>query len=143
MDLDAAILRRMPVQIKTKMPDINGRVDVLKKQLKDDILTDDVNLRKLALRTENFSGSDLKELVRVTMLSRTKRSIKAADLERLEAQKQYDKEMSERDAKAKALSLSEGADAAALVGSSVMPPPPMKSIHPTKVPINLADFEVA
>ena len=48
------------------------------------------------------------------------------------------RKMSERMLKRRP-SLSEGADAAALVGSSVMPPPPMKSIHPTKGSITLAD----
>ena len=143
MDLDAAILRRMPVQIKTKMPDVNGRMDVLQKQLNGDTLADDVDIRKLALRTEHFSGSDLKELVRVTMLSRTKRSIKEANQERLEVQRQYDKEIAERDAKAHSLSLSEGGDSSRLVGSSVMPPPPMKTVHPRKMSITAADFEVA
>ena len=85
MDLDPAILRRMPVQIKTKMPNLKGRVDVLEKllhkQLCDDSeggVSSDVNLKALALRTDQYSGSDLREVVRVALSQRTKRTLKAA-----------------------------------------------------------------
>jgi ATPase family AAA domain-containing protein 1 len=85
MDLDPAILRRLPVQIKTKMPDLKARVDIfeklLHKQLCDDGdggVSSEVDLKDLAMRTEDYSGSDLREVVRVALSQRTKRSLTTA-----------------------------------------------------------------
>ena len=142
MDLDAAILRRMPVQIRTKMPDLTGRVDVLSKQLKEEQLGRGVDIHEIAMRTEEFSGSDLKEVVRVALMTRAKRAIKIADAERQKLMREYKKEMEARDGIKKAAQLSE-ADTAHLVGSSVMPPPPMKTVVPQKLPIEASDFEAA
>ena len=50
--------------------------------------------------------------------------------------------MEARDGSKKAAQLSE-ADTAHLVGSSVMPPPPMKTVVPQKLPIEASDFEAA
>jgi ATPase family AAA domain-containing protein 1 len=105
MDLDNAILRRMSVQIKTRMPDESSRLDILKKLLakenvdwKGEVIDQslqngkedghsssndgiekaeqglDLDLVKaLAKHTADYSGSDLKELVRLAMLQRAKR----------------------------------------------------------------------
>lgn len=72
LDLDAAFLRRMPVHIKTEMPDTKARLAILKAQLKNETLGSDVNLEQLAVDTEQYTGSDIRELVRVAILQRAK-----------------------------------------------------------------------
>jgi SpoVK/Ycf46/Vps4 family AAA+-type ATPase len=65
MDLDKAFLRRMPVSIKTVAPDLRGRLDILRKMLVLEKLDVDVDLQNIAMRTDDFTGSDLRELVRL------------------------------------------------------------------------------
>ena len=71
-DLDKAFLRRLPMSIKMKAPDLVGRVDILTKMLIHDTLGPDVDLILIAKQTENYTGSDLRELVRVTKLEKLK-----------------------------------------------------------------------
>ena len=71
-DLDKAFLRRMPLMIKTATPDYRGRVDILKKMLRSDQLADDVDVGALALNTPNYSGSDLKEFIRLATSCRAR-----------------------------------------------------------------------
>ena len=78
MDLDKAFLRRMPVQIQTKVPNLEGRVAILRAQLCKEQLDPDVDLESLAIRTEHFTGSDIRELVRVASLQRMKSYIESA-----------------------------------------------------------------
>eukprot|EP01038_Epipyxis_sp_PR26KG_P006954 gene6954-9510_t len=72
MDLDPAFLRRMPVQILTKVPDLNGRIAIFKAQLSKESVDDDVNIIELAEATNNFTGADIKEVIRVAKLQRAK-----------------------------------------------------------------------
>ncbi len=72
MDLDKAFLRRMPVQIQTRVPSLSGRVAILAAQLSREKLDLDVDLEELAIRTEGYTGSDIRELVRVASLQRVK-----------------------------------------------------------------------
>ena len=71
MDLDKAFLRRMPVQIQTQVPDEEAREAILKNHLKNEINVD-ANLKSIAKCTEGFTGSDIRELVRVASLNRLK-----------------------------------------------------------------------
>jgi len=77
-DLDKAFLRRMPVMIHVPPPDQRGREDILKRQLASEVLDSDVSLEEVALRTDGFTGSDLRELVRTASLQRAKQMV--ADL---------------------------------------------------------------
>lgn len=71
-DLDKAFLRRMPVQIQTRVPSLSGRAAILAAQLNREKLDSDVDLEELAVRTEGYTGSDIRELVRVASLQRVK-----------------------------------------------------------------------
>jgi len=71
-DLDPAFLRRMPVQIQTVMPNAVAREAILRKHLKTEAVAAEVNLQALALASAEFSGSDLRELVRVAKQQRAK-----------------------------------------------------------------------
>jgi SpoVK/Ycf46/Vps4 family AAA+-type ATPase len=72
MDLDAAFLRRMPVQIQTVMPLPAARAAILRAQLREEKLAADVDLEELALGMNNFTGSDIRELVRTAKQRRAK-----------------------------------------------------------------------
>lgn len=74
-DIDDAFLRRMPVQINVPSPNVDAREDILKKMLRD-VFVGELNTRDIAERTENFSGSDLRELVRLANLSRMKSALR-------------------------------------------------------------------
>jgi len=71
-DLDKAFLRRMPVQIQTPMPDTQARAAILRAQLQSQVLSPDVDLSVLAAAIPAFSGSDIRELVRLAMQQRAK-----------------------------------------------------------------------
>jgi len=75
-DLDAAFLRRMPVKIQTRMPDVQGRLEILQAQLKDEDWSGvegvALDLHHIAMQTAGYSGSDLRELVRIAQLQRAK-----------------------------------------------------------------------
>lgn len=61
-DLDPAVLRRAPEHIHIGVPTPRGRQEILRVHLKEEKLANDVNLSKLASRTPQFTGSDLKTL---------------------------------------------------------------------------------
>ena len=66
------MLRRMPISIKMPMPDHDARSDIFRRLLKDERLADDVNVKTLIEDTEGFSGSDIKELLRVAVLQKNR-----------------------------------------------------------------------
>ena len=57
--MDSAFLRRMPVQIQMKMPNENSRLCILRAQLKNEIIADDLDLEIIASKTDGFSGKNL------------------------------------------------------------------------------------
>jgi ATPase family AAA domain-containing protein 1 len=74
-DIDPAFLRRLPVHIKTKVPSLDGRVDILEKMLVSESLAEDVDIRQIAMLTPEYTGSDLRELVRVAVVNKMKKVI--------------------------------------------------------------------
>ncbi|KAH9946015.1 AAA-domain-containing protein [Epithele typhae] len=61
-DLDDAVLRRLPRRLLVDLPGEKEREEILKILLRDETLAHDVDLKRLAKKTESFSGSDLKHL---------------------------------------------------------------------------------
>ncbi|KAI9486388.1 MAG: hypothetical protein EXX96DRAFT_548863 [Benjaminiella poitrasii] len=59
-DLDDAVLRRMPRRILVDLPNEEDRVEILKILMRDE--NHQVSFRELAKATENYSGSDLKNV---------------------------------------------------------------------------------
>lgn len=87
LDIDPAFLRRMPVRIQTKVPEVQDRIAILKALLKKEsqsaenptgAIGADVDLQQIAIETEGCTGSDLRELVRVAVLQREKARLQAA-----------------------------------------------------------------
>ncbi|PSN44036.1 ATPase family AAA domain-containing protein 1-B [Blattella germanica] len=63
-DLDRAILRRMPATFHIGLPNVHQRRQILRLILENEPTAEDVDLNRLAKMTENFSGSDLREMCR-------------------------------------------------------------------------------
>ncbi len=71
--LDPAVLRRLPIKLATKVPDLLGRVSIIQKLFKNELPLEDVTFEEIAASTEGYTGSDLKELQRVAGIQRLKR----------------------------------------------------------------------
>ncbi|KAK5046019.1 hypothetical protein LTR84_008806 [Exophiala bonariae] len=62
MDLDDAVLRRLPRRLLVDLPTESDRLEILKIHLRNENLASDVDLPALAKSTPFYSGSDLKNL---------------------------------------------------------------------------------
>eukprot|EP00842_Homolaphlyctis_polyrhiza_P002188 jgi/Hompol1/2970/HPOL_006260-RA len=76
MDLDKAILRRMPKRFAINLPDKAQRQKVLSLLLKRISLEDGFDFDNLAERTQGYSCSDLKELCRNAVMIPVRESIR-------------------------------------------------------------------
>ncbi|KAG1658557.1 ATPase family AAA domain-containing protein 1 [Nymphon striatum] len=83
LDLDRAIVRRMPAMFHIKPPNTLQREKILNLILCQELVDDAVDFKKISQDTPNFSGSDLKELCRNASLSRVKEYFE--DLKRKES----------------------------------------------------------
>ncbi|KAK3275727.1 ATP-dependent zinc metalloprotease FTSH 2, chloroplastic [Cymbomonas tetramitiformis] len=63
--LDSALLRpgRFDRQVSVDVPDLKGRIEILKVHARNKKFDDDVDLETMALRTPGFSGADLSNLL--------------------------------------------------------------------------------
>ncbi|KAJ3438192.1 putative aaa atpase [Anaeramoeba flamelloides] len=66
-DLDEAIIRRFEKQFYIPLPNFEQRIEILKVLLKHEKLESNFNFRQLAKLTVNYSGSDLKNLVKAAL----------------------------------------------------------------------------
>lgn len=62
MDLDDAVLRRLPRRLLIDLPTESDRLAILNIHLRDEVLAECVDLADLAKKTPFYSGSDLKNL---------------------------------------------------------------------------------
>ena len=62
MDLDDAVLRRLPRRLLVDLPAESDRLEILKIHLRNEQLAEDVDMADLAKKTPFYSGSDLKNL---------------------------------------------------------------------------------
>ncbi|KZV80242.1 AAA-domain-containing protein [Exidia glandulosa HHB12029] len=62
-DLDDAVLRRLPRRVLVDLPGLSEMEKILAQYLRGENVDPSVNLTRLAKRTVDFSGSDLKHLV--------------------------------------------------------------------------------
>ena len=63
--LDPALLRpgRFDRQVSVDVPDVKGRIEILKVHSKNKRLTEDIDIESIAKRTPGFSGADLSNLL--------------------------------------------------------------------------------
>ncbi|HET9051476.1 MAG TPA: ATP-dependent zinc metalloprotease FtsH [Candidatus Dormibacteraeota bacterium] len=75
--LDPALLRpgRFDRRIFVELPDINGRIGILKVHTRGKPLAEEVNIEALARRTAGFSGADLSSLVNEAALLAARRGV--------------------------------------------------------------------
>ena len=80
--LDSALLRpgRFDRQVQVDVPDIKGRLAVLKVHCRDKKLADDVSLEAIARRTPGFSGADLANLLNEAAILTARRRKEATSL---------------------------------------------------------------
>jgi cell division protease FtsH len=84
--LDPALLRpgRFDRRVVLDLPDVTGRVGILKVHTKNKPIAPTVNLETLAKQTAGFSGADLANLVNEAAILAARRGKKAVDMEELE-----------------------------------------------------------
>lgn len=83
MDLDDAVLRRLPRRILVDLPTESDRLEILKIHLRQESLSDEVNLPDLAKKTPFYSGSDLKNVAVAAALNAVREENEAAKQYRL------------------------------------------------------------
>ena len=62
MDLDDAVLRRMPRRLLVDLPDSLNREKILRVILKEEKIEENFNFTELSKMTEGYTGSDLRNL---------------------------------------------------------------------------------
>ncbi|MCQ2403160.1 MAG: ATP-dependent zinc metalloprotease FtsH [Lentisphaeria bacterium] len=84
--LDPALMRpgRFDRQITVDLPDLHGRVAILKVHAKKTRLAEDVDLRVIGRGTPGFSGADLENLINEAALLATRRKLEAVGMPELE-----------------------------------------------------------
>jgi cell division protease FtsH len=84
--LDPALLRpgRFDRRVVLDLPDVLGRIGILKVHVKNKPLAPSVNLETLAKQTAGFSGADLANLVNEAAILAARRGKKAVEMEELE-----------------------------------------------------------
>ncbi|ACI20695.1 MULTISPECIES: ATP-dependent zinc metalloprotease FtsH [Thermodesulfovibrio] len=87
--LDPALLRpgRFDRQIVVPLPDVKGRLEILKVHTKKILLNSDVDLEKIARGTPGFSGADLANLVNEAALIAARRNSDTVHMNDFEAAK--------------------------------------------------------
>ncbi|MBQ6470679.1 MAG: ATP-dependent zinc metalloprotease FtsH [Victivallales bacterium] len=84
--LDSALLRpgRFDRQVVVPLPDLRGRLAILKVHARKTKLADDVDLRIIARATAGFSGADLANMINEAALLATRRKLDAVGMPELE-----------------------------------------------------------
>ncbi|XP_026178161.1 outer mitochondrial transmembrane helix translocase [Mastacembelus armatus] len=87
-DVDPAILRRMPTTFHVGLPNTKQRQDILRLILAGENLSNAINLKEIAEKTEGYSGSDLRELCRDAAMYRVRDYIRKEQMRRIAQQLQ-------------------------------------------------------
>lgn len=74
-DVDPAIMRRLSARFPIPVPSESQREQILRVILRSENLSDSVNLKKIAAMAQGLTGSDLKEVCRLAVLSRAKATL--------------------------------------------------------------------
>ena len=84
--LDPALLRpgRFDRQVTVDVPDVKGRIEILKVHARNKKLAEDVDLETMALRTPGFSGADLANLLNEAAILAGRRGLKGISLKEVD-----------------------------------------------------------
>ncbi|XP_062307679.1 outer mitochondrial transmembrane helix translocase [Osmerus eperlanus] len=91
-DLDPAILRRMPTTFHVGLPSARQRQEILKLILDGENLSNAINLKEIAEKTEGYSGSDLRELCRDAAMYRVRDYVRKQQMKQIAQQLQEEDE---------------------------------------------------
>ncbi|KAM3611917.1 uncharacterized protein V6R79_025830 [Siganus canaliculatus] len=94
-DVDAAILRRMPATFHVGLPNTRQRQDILRLILAGENLSNAINLKEIAEKTDGYSGSDLRELCRDAAMYRVRDYVRKEQMRQI-AQQLRDSQEEER-----------------------------------------------
>ncbi|KAK5958613.1 hypothetical protein OHC33_000456 [Knufia fluminis] len=78
MDLDDAVLRRLPRRLLVDLPTEQDRLEILKIHLRHEVVDENVNMSNLAKKTPFYSGSDLKNVAVAAALNAVREENEAA-----------------------------------------------------------------
>ncbi len=84
-DIDEALRRRLEKRIYIPLPDLNGRVALLRINLREVTLDDDVDLEKIADRLDGYSGADVTTVCRDASMMGMRRKIEGLSIEQIQA----------------------------------------------------------
>lgn len=87
-DVDPAILRRMPTTFHVGLPSTRQRHDILRLILAGENLSNAINLKEIAEKTEGYSGSDLRELCRDAAMYRVRDYVRKQQMRQIAQQLQ-------------------------------------------------------
>lgn len=87
-DVDPAILRRMPTTFHIGLPNTRQREDILRLILAGENLSNAINLKEIAEKTEGYSGSDLRELCRDAAMYRVRDYVRKEQMRQIAQQLQ-------------------------------------------------------
>lgn len=85
-DLDPAILRRMPTTFHVGLPNTRQRQDILRLILAGENLSNAINLKEIAEKSEGYSGSDLRELCRDAAMYRVRDFVRKEQMRQIAQQ---------------------------------------------------------
>jgi len=74
-DLDEALRRRLEKRIHIPLPDAQARLNMFKCHLKGIVIGRDVDLARLAARTESYSGADIQLICRDASMNPMRRAV--------------------------------------------------------------------
>jgi katanin p60 ATPase-containing subunit A1 len=84
-DIDEALRRRLEKRIYIPLPDLNGRVALLRINLREVTLDEDVDLDKIAERLDGYSGADVTTVCRDASMMGMRRRIEGLSIEQIQA----------------------------------------------------------
>ncbi|KAM4576505.1 outer mitochondrial transmembrane helix translocase [Odontesthes bonariensis] len=87
-DVDPAILRRMPATFHIGLPHMRQRQDILRLILAGENLSNAINLKEIAEKTDGYSGSDLRELCRDAAMYRVRDYVRREQMRQIAQQLQ-------------------------------------------------------
>lgn len=91
-DVDPAILRRMPATFHVGLPNTRQRQDILRLILAGENLSNAINLKEIAEKTDSYSGSDLRELCRDAAMYRVRDYVRKEQMRQIAQQLQAEDE---------------------------------------------------
>lgn len=91
-DVDPAILRRMPTTFHVGLPNVRQRQEILRLILAGENLSNAINLKEIAEKTEGYSGSDLRELCRDAAMYRVRDYVRKEQMRQIAQQLQVEEE---------------------------------------------------